>query len=120
MKPEIGETSFGSIMINEKTYNHDIIIRRNGTVEKRKKKLSKVVYGTSHSVALDEIKYVYEEGTEGIVIGSGQYGVLDLSDKARKFLVEKHCDFKVLPTPQAIEEWNRKEGEFIGLFHITC
>ena len=55
MKPTINDTTFGSITVNDTTYDHDIIIRQNGNVEKRKKKLSKAMYGTSHTVSLDEM-----------------------------------------------------------------
>ena len=36
----IERTSFGSITIDGKTYEHDVIIRLSGEVVKRKKKLS--------------------------------------------------------------------------------
>lgn len=41
-------TQFGSITIDGTTYNHDVVIRLSGEVGKRKKKLSKREYGTSH------------------------------------------------------------------------
>jgi hypothetical protein len=37
---EIGGTTFGTITIDGKTYEHDVIIRLSGEVVKRKKKLS--------------------------------------------------------------------------------
>jgi hypothetical protein len=45
---EIEGTTFGSITIDGKSYEHDVIIRLSGEVLKRKKKLSKKYYGTSH------------------------------------------------------------------------
>ena len=45
---EIERTTFGTITIDGKTYEHDVIIRLSGEVAKRKKKLSKKYYGTSH------------------------------------------------------------------------
>ena len=45
---EIEGTTFGNITIDGKTYEHDVIIRLSGEVVKRKKKLSKKYYGTSH------------------------------------------------------------------------
>ncbi len=120
MKPTINDTTFGSITVNDTTYNHDILISINGSVEKRKKKLSKAIYGTSHTVSLDEIRYVHEAGVEGIIVGSGQYGVLELSEEAQNFLEENNCKVTLLPTPEAIKEWNRRAGKCIGLFHITC
>jgi len=101
-------------------YDHDIIITLAGKVKKRKKKLSKAVYGTSHTISLDEIRYVYEENCEGMVIGTGQYGVAELSDEAADFLRKQNCRIILSPTPQAIRDWNKTTGKWTGLFHITC
>ena len=48
----IDRTSFGDITIDGQTYDHDVLIRLDGSIEKRKKKLSKKQYGTSHVVSL--------------------------------------------------------------------
>jgi len=40
---EIEGTTFGTITIDGKTYEHDVVIRLSGEVLKRKKKLSKKV-----------------------------------------------------------------------------
>ena len=69
---EIEGTTFGTITINGKTYEHDVIIRRSGEVVKRKKKLSKKYYGTSHVLSKDEAKFVFEPGCEQLILGSGQ------------------------------------------------
>jgi hypothetical protein len=57
---EIEGTTFGTITIDGKTYEHDVIIRLSGEVVKRKKKLSKKYYGTSHVLSKDEAKFVFE------------------------------------------------------------
>ena len=41
----IDRTEFGEITIDGKTYEHDVIIRLSGEIVKRKKKLSKRLYG---------------------------------------------------------------------------
>jgi hypothetical protein len=120
MKPKIDKTKFGSITVDGERYEHDLLIRLNGKVEKRKKKLSKEVYGTSHIMSLAEADYVYEEGAETIIIGSGQSGMLKLSDEAAAFFRQKKCKIELLPTPEAIHLWNKSESSTIGLFHITC
>jgi len=71
MKPEIDKTKFGLITISGKKYDYDVIIRLDAHVEKRKKKLSKALYGTSHIISLAEAKYVYEEGVERRIVGTG-------------------------------------------------
>ena len=120
MKPKIDKTKFGSITVSGKKYEYDILIRLDGTVEKRKKKLSKEVFGTSHIISPAEAEYVYQDGAENIIIGSGHSGMLKLSDDAIELLKQKHCQVDLLPTPEAIHQWNKAKGSTIGLFHITC
>ena len=73
LRPRIDSTIFGSITIEGKKIKNDVILRLDGTVQKRKKKLSKNVYGTSHKISLAEARYIYEKGAELLVIGAGQY-----------------------------------------------
>jgi hypothetical protein len=120
MKPTIQKTAFGSITIDDEIYEHDIVIRMSGKVKKRKKKLSKQKYGTSHIVSLDEAEYILDEGAKNLIIGTGQSGMLKLSDEAGRYFKEKGCSVELLPTPQAVEVWNEAKGKTIGMFHITC
>lgn len=120
MKPIIDSTNFGSITISGNMYEHDVVIRQDGGIEKRKKKLSKAIYGTSHILSLDEARHVYESGAKRLIIGSGQIGMVKLSDQAESFFQENRCQVSILPTPKAIEEWNTSKGAIIGLFHVTC
>ena len=120
MIPKINKTKFGSITVAGEKYDHDILIRLNGKVEKRKKRLSKEVFGTSHIISLAEAKYVYEDGAQRIIIGTGQSGMVKLSDEAAAFFQQKKCTVDLSPTPEAIRCWNDAESPAIGLFHITC
>ena len=120
MRPKIDGTSFGAITIGGETYERDVLIRLGGAVKKRKKKLSKAVSGTSHVLSLDEARHVYQKGAEQLIIGSGQSGLLRLSDKAAGYLRGKGCKVELLPTSQAVEAWNVAQGAVIGLFHVTC
>jgi hypothetical protein len=120
MKPTIDKTKFGSITIAGTQYDYDVLIRLDGKVEKRKKKLSKEVYGTSHILSLAEAEHVYEKGVGKIILGSGQEGMLKLSHEAAAFFEKMGCKVELLPTPEAIQAWNKAKGQCIGLFHITC
>ena len=120
MKPKIDGGSFGSITVAGTTFEHDIVIRLDGQVEKRKKRLSKALYGTSHVISLDEAKHVYEKGAERLIIGTGQYDAVRLSEEAAAYFERKRCHVELLPTPQAIRAWNEARGSVIGLFHVTC
>jgi hypothetical protein len=120
MMPRIDGTEFGSITIEGDTINHDVVIRLDGSVKKRKKKLSKAVYGTSHTISLDEAKHVYEKDAKQLIIGTGQYGNVMLSAEATDYFERKRCHVRLLPTPEAIKIWNKVDGAVIGLFHVTC
>jgi hypothetical protein len=120
MKPTIDGTAFGSITIEGEMFNHDVIIQLGGKVKKRKKKLSKALYGTSHIISLDEAQYVHQEGAGRLIVGTGHLDMAELSDEAAEFLQEKGCQADLLPTKEAIRAWNEAEGEVIALFHVTC
>lgn len=120
MKPAISNTGFGYITIKGEKIKHDVVIRLSGDVGKRKKKLSKAVYGTSHTLSSDEAKSVYEDGAERLIIGSGQDGMVKLSEEASEYFKKKKVEVDLERTPKAIEDWNKAKGSVLGLFHITC
>jgi len=118
---KIERTEFGSITIDGETYEHDVLIRLSGKVRKRKKKLSKKYYGTSHTISQEEAKFVYEKGCRELILGTGQNGNVRLSPEAAEFFAKKRCEVIAEPTPEAIKSFNRSEvRKKIGLFHVTC
>jgi len=120
VKPKIDRTTFGSVTIEGEVYDHDVLIRLGGEVKKRKKKLSKAVYGTSHKISLDEAQHVHQQGAEHLIVGAGQYGLVELSDEAAAYFAEAGCRVDLLPMKEAIQAWNEAQGAVIGLFHVTC
>ena len=120
MKPRTEATSFGSITIDGQKYDHDVLIRLDGTIRKRKKKLSKKFYGTSHRISEAEAEFIYEEGAQTLIIGTGQYDRVRLSAEAQEFFDERELAVAALATPEAIRRWNETQEKTIGLFHVTC
>jgi hypothetical protein len=120
MRPKTEATSFGSITIDGRQYDHDVLIRLDGTINKRKKKLSKRLYGTSHKISLAEAEHVYEEGAGVLVIGTGQYDQVRLSDEAQTYFDDRGLELVMRATPEAIKLWNDQQKKAIGLFHVTC
>lgn len=117
---EIERTSFGAITIDGKTYDYDVVVRLSGEIVKRKKKLSKKYYGTSHVLSKDEAKFVFEKGCEQLIVGSGQMGNVQLSPEAEAYFAKKGCKVLLQRTPDAIRLFNRSKVKKIGLFHVTC
>ena len=120
MKPTLTGTGFGWIDVNDQRISHDILVNLDGKVKKRKKKLSKDIYGTSHMISLVEAEHIYQEEADILVIGAGQFGRVRLSPEAAAFFQEKDCQVDIYPTTRAISIWNESDGKVIGLFHITC
>ena len=120
MEPRIDRTEFGSVTIDGEVFTHDVIIRLGGRVEKRKKKLSKAVYGTSHTISLAEAKHLYQKGAARLLIGAGQHGRVGLSEEAASYLQRHRCQVELLPTPELIPVWNQAEGAIIAMLHVTC
>ncbi len=117
---KIDGTEFGSITIDGRTYEHDVLIDLSGEVSKRKKKLSKKVYGTSHTISRDEAEYVYQKGCRELILGTGQSDNVRLSPEAAEYLAKKDCAVIAKPTPEAVRAFNKSKARKIGLFHVTC
>ena len=117
---KIEKTTFGTITIDGKTYELDVVVRLSGEVVKRRKKLSKKLYGTSHALSKDEARFLFEKGCDQVVIGSGQIGNVHLSPEAEAFFQRKGCEVLLKPTPEAIQMFNQSRARRIGLFHVTC
>jgi hypothetical protein len=122
MRKRITKTRFGSITVGGTVFGYDIIVRPDGRVKRRKKKLSKAVYGTSHTISRQEAKYLRKQAADAdrLIIGSGQYGNVELSPEAAAYLKRKNCRVVLAPTPKAIDIWSKGNGRAIGLFHVTC
>ncbi len=71
-------------------------------------------------ISLDETRDLFEADAEGLIIGTGQTGMVTLSDEAADYLKMKKCQVQLMPTPQAIRVWNQSKGQILGLFHVTC
>jgi hypothetical protein len=72
---KIENTTFGTITIDGKTYEHDVLIRLSGEVVKRKKKLSKKYYGTSHVLSKVEAKFVFERDATSSLLARAKWAM---------------------------------------------
>ena len=98
----------------------DVMIRLDGAVEKRQKKLSKAIYGTSHVISLAEAEVIFDRDAERLIIGAGHNGMVGLSDEAAGYFAKKKVEVELARTPEAIQRWNKAKGKVIALFHVTC
>ena len=117
---QIDNTAFGKITIDGKTYEHDVIIRLSGEVVKRKKRLSKKLYGTSHVVSKDEAKFVFEKGCRRLILGSGQEGNVRFSPEAEVLFCQEAVRAADTASDSRFQRSTRKEDRSVPCDLLTC
>ncbi len=112
---KIEHYSFGKIIIDGRTYTSDLIIfpdRVNSHWWRKE----------GHFLQLDDLKEVITEIPEAIVIGTGYYGVMKISDEVISKLKSLKIDVHVARTTEAVTLFNElcKKRKTIACLHLTC
>jgi hypothetical protein len=96
------KTGFGWIETGGTRYDHDIVLHTDGTVSKRRKKLSKPYKGEyGHTpLSAEELAFLAKEHPAVVYIGTGQYGDLPLTPDAL-VLLEPYAPV-IRPTPDLL------------------
>ncbi|MGB9707770.1 MAG: MTH938/NDUFAF3 family protein [Candidatus Pacearchaeota archaeon] len=116
---KVNSTEFGKIVIDNKTYNYDIIIDGNGVVAKRSD-IGEKHYGTHHLICTEEIKDLLASKPQVLIVGLGQYKACHLEQGAERICEKYGTKLIAEPTPKAIKIFNETEARKAGLFHVTC
>jgi hypothetical protein len=114
----IEKFSFGTITIDDVTYEHDVIIDH-GEVRKRKKKPSRSLrdsYGHTPLSAAEEIPWKCDR----LVIGTGANGNLPVTDDVKEEAARREIDLVMLPTADAIRELEKSPKRTNAILHVTC
>ena len=116
---KIDDYSFGSITIDGEVYHKDLWII-DGRIKKRDKSIAKSKFGTSHRISRKELKRVMTLKTRRIIIGSGNSGLVSLTDRAQKYLEDQSIEVEICKTGELIQR-NIEIGEYdSGIIHLTC
>jgi len=112
----IDSTRFGSITINGREYESDVIVTWEGKVKEAETE-------TRHMISESELLKLLFERPDVIVIGTGQNGEMEIGKDARKFVKKKRITLVARPTPRAVEKFNQlqKSGKkVVAYMHVTC
>jgi hypothetical protein len=110
---------FGSIEVEGRVYEHDIVIE-SGRVGKRKKKPSKPYrseFGHTPLSVDEELPW----GGGRLIIGTGVYGSLPIMSEVTEEADRRRVDLTAIPTGDAcrlIASLDR--GEVHAVLHVTC
>jgi len=120
------KTSFGNITIDGKTYNHDVYLFVDATLQERDKSHSPRISG-HRSLSEWELKQILKNDPEILIIGMGQSGILPMTDGAIEEIqvAKKERNLQVIQgnTPDILGKTNDalKSGKRVaGVFHTTC
>jgi hypothetical protein len=110
---------FGSIEVEGRAYEHDIVIDR-GAVRKRSKKPSKPYrdrFGHTPLSADEELPW----GGRRLIIGTGAYGSLPIMPEVMAEAARRSIDLVAVPTDQACRLIaGLKRREVRAVLHVTC
>jgi hypothetical protein len=112
--------NFGFIVVDEKQYDHDIVILPDGTVKERTPGKGRL---GSHSITRSEIEALIHEQPDVILVGTGVQGMARLAHDAEHYLMEPDFNLTMLTSPEIVKKYNQhvEDGEKVAaLIHITC
>lgn len=112
-KMHIDSYNFGSFVVNGKTYEHDIRIINN-----------KISLWQNHKLRLDDVKDAVNANPKPltIIIGTGESGVVDVSQEIKDFIADAKINLIIEKTPKACELYNElsKKENVAAVLHSTC
>jgi len=110
--------SFGSIQIDDITYERDVVIDR-GEIRKRKKKPSKRFREEfGHTPLSVEEKIPWK--CRRLVVGTGANGKLPVMEEVKLEAERRKIELLIFPTAQAIEALKQDSDDANAILHVTC
>ena len=112
---KIEHYSFGTIVIDGKTYTSDVIIYPD--------RVDSSWWRTEgHYLRPTDLSDAINANPDIIVVGTGYSGVMAVPDETVAFIKSKGIDVQIGRTGRAVELFNALEGKrkVIAALHITC
>jgi len=109
---------FGSIRIDGKTYDHDVVVDR-GVIRRRDKKASRSLrsaYGHTPLSLSENIPWECRR----LVVGTGAHGALPLVPELRREADRRSVELVALPTADAIALLEKDSEGTNAVLHVTC
>lgn len=113
-----GNFSSGSLRIDGKPYEHDVVIDR-GEIRHRKKKPSRkfrAAFGHTPLSIAEDIPWKCRR----LIIGTGAYGRLPVMKEVECEAKRHKVKLLTLPTTKAIEVLQEDPADTNAIIHVTC
>jgi len=113
---KIDAYSFGSMKINGKVYQKDLVLFPDRVIENWWR-------ASGHSLTIEDLKEVVDYKPEILVIGLGAMGVMNIPEDTKESLKKHDIALTGQKTGEAVDTYNKYMGEgkrVVGAFHLTC
>lgn len=123
MAHRVNGYSFGEIVIDGKTYHHDVIIY--------KEKILDWWRAESHNVSINDADKIVQLKPKTIIFGTGDAGVMRVPRETLDYLKQQKIEVILMPTGEAYQKYNEMsegdlsagasaEAEVAAALHLTC
>ncbi len=116
MSPAIEHYRFGAITVDGQRHTRDLIILPD----------ERIVAGwwrkEGHALHPGDLTAVFEAAPEVLVVGTGAYGMMRVTEKTRRALATAGIRLIAAPTAEAVKTYNelREETRVAAALHLTC
>ncbi|RPI56696.1 MAG: hypothetical protein EHM55_04460 [Acidobacteria bacterium] len=107
---------FGRIDIDDRSYTSDVIITPEGIIDSWWRK-------DGHDLAVDDLGHVIAAKPDILVVGTGYFGRMVVSDEARLYLETHGIQVREARTRQAVADFNHlqtQRARVVAALHLTC
>jgi len=115
---KVGRFAFGTIEVDGKVHEHDVVIDR-GTIRKRRKAPSKALraqYGHTPLSTAEDIPW----DCRRLIVGNGAEGRLPVMDEVKDEAARRGVELTIVPTAEAIAQLERSSANTNAILHVTC
>lgn len=111
---KINNYEFGKIEIDGKEYDYDVIISFD--------KVDSWWRRESHDVVVEDVKKILDKKPKTIIFGTGDPGLMKVSEQTRKELENLGIEVIVEPTKTVCEIYNKlsEKPDVFAALHLTC
>jgi len=113
---KISSYSFGSITIDNKNYQKDLVVFP-------EKVHPNWIRKKGHSLELDDIREILNYHPDTLIIGTGAYGSMTVPSSTRDALSKRRIKLLAEDTKKACTLFNehiKNNIKTVGAFHLTC
>jgi len=112
----IARYGFGEIEVDGRTYAADVIITPERVIDTWWRR-------EGHRLDVGDLAVVMSGRPEILIVGTGYYGRMAISDAARRYLEAQGVRLHAADTREAVDEFNRLQreaGRVVAALHLTC